>query len=257
MKNKQLLLKSKKTLEVIQEENEGIDIYKDDAVEICNLLKCFSNQIKFKKDCLINAILSERIESKEKISSLLKCNYIRNKIRQFLIIQNILENRKKMIEGFKIIQIYYKLKHLIELTKTNFIIPKSFLNENIIRKILISKIKDHFTCYNLNKRLLFIIPKKELNKIILNSQTIDKYNKHEKFLLDYLYHIIIEKDKEFNNILLNNFVKNSKIYDKSIKKSSSDVNILKYPSLSNFKINFKRKKTLSDLSKMDILNKIK
>ena len=38
MKNKPLLVKSKKTLDVIQEENESFDLYKDDGIEISNLL---------------------------------------------------------------------------------------------------------------------------------------------------------------------------------------------------------------------------
>ena len=141
MKNKPLLVKSKKTLDVIQEENESFDLYKDDGIEISNLLNIYHNKLKFRKDLIINILLSERIKSNEKILSLFKGNYIRKQIKKFLIIKEILENRKKMIDGFKIIQIYYKIKHLIELQKTNYIIPISFLDKNLKTKILNSKIK--------------------------------------------------------------------------------------------------------------------
>ena len=254
MKNKPLLVKPKKTLDVIPEEIECFDLYKEDGIQICNLLNNYHNKIKFHKDLLINFILSERIKSNQKILSLLKGNYIRKQIKKFFIIKNILETRKKMIEGFKIIQIYYKIKHLIELQKSNFIIPISFLDDNLKIKILNSKILFNFSYYYFLNQILLIVPKKDLNQKILNSQ--NNYNQQEKLLLDTLYHKIIENNENFNQIFLNDNVKNIKIYDKNVKKSSSDINILKYPSLSNLKISLK-KKTLSDLSKMDILNKIK
>ena len=135
MKNKPLLVKSKKTLDVIQEENESFDLYKDDGIEISNLLNIYHNKLKFRKDLILNILLSERLKSNEKILSLFKGIYVRKQIKKFLIIKEILENRKKMIEGFKIIQIYYKIKHLIELQKTNYIIIISFLDKNLKTKI--------------------------------------------------------------------------------------------------------------------------
>ena len=247
MKNKPLLVKSKKTLDVIQEENESFDLYKDDGIEISNLLNIYHNKLKFRKDLIINILLSERLKSNEKILSLFKGNYIRKQIKKFLIIKEILENRKKMIDGFKIIQIYYKIKHLIELQKTNYIFPISFLDKNLKIKILNSKIFSNFSYYYFLNQIFIIVPKKDLNQTILNSQKKENYNKDEKLLLDNLYHKITDNNEKFYQIFLNNNIKNNKIFNKNIKKSSSDINILKYPSLSNFKISLK-KKTLSDMS---------